>query len=106
MRVARVRVLPAVLVTLLFIGIGSVVLETPALTDAAGIEGTTTDAIGTVLFEEFLAAFEVVAVLLVAALIGGVYLAKPEETRGETVREAVRAKPRVETEKEVDDGTE
>jgi NADH:ubiquinone oxidoreductase subunit 6 (subunit J) len=107
MRVARVRLLPALLVTLLFVGIGSVVLETPALADAAaGIEGTTTDAIGTVLFDDFLAAFEVVAVLLVAALIGGVYLAKPEESRGETVREAVRTKPRVETDKEVDDGTE
>ena len=107
MKVARVRLLPALLVAVLFVGIGSVVLETPALAETAtGIEGTTTDAIGNVIFDDYLAAFEIVAVLLVGALVGGVYLAKPDETRGEAVREAVRAKPRVETDKEVDDATE
>ncbi|MFP4189109.1 MAG: NADH-quinone oxidoreductase subunit J [Halobacteria archaeon] len=107
MRAERVRVLPALLVTLLFVGIGSVVLETPALAETAtGIDGTTTDAIGNVIFDDFLAAFEIVAVLLVAALVGGVYLAKPDKSRGEAVREAVRTKPRIETDKEVDDGTE
>jgi NADH:ubiquinone oxidoreductase subunit 6 (subunit J) len=107
MRAARVRVLPALLVALLFVGIGSVVLETPALGEtAAGIEGTTTDAIGEAIFEDLLSAFEMVAVLLVAALVGGVYLAKPDEPRAEAVREAVGAKPRVETDKEVEDGTE
>jgi NADH:ubiquinone oxidoreductase subunit 6 (subunit J) len=107
MRAARVRLLPALLVALLFVGIGSVVLETPALAETAtGIEGTTTDAIGNAIFDDFLGVFEIVAVLLVSALVAGVYLAKPDEPRGEAVREAVRAKPRVETEKEVDDATE
>jgi len=107
MRAARFRPLPALLVTVLFVGVASVTLGAPSLAEApAGVEGTTTDAIGEVIFGDLLPAFEVVAVLLVAALVGGVYLAKPDESRGEAVREAVRAKPRVETDKEVKDGSE
>jgi NADH:ubiquinone oxidoreductase subunit 6 (subunit J) len=106
MKTAKVRFLPAALVAVLFIGIASVVLESPSVSDMpAGIEGTTTNLIGNVLFDDFLAVFELVAVLLVAALIGGVYLAKPEESRGDAVREAVDMKPRVETE-EVNDGSD
>lgn len=107
MRVARFRILPALLVALLFVGIGTVVVGSPTFAEPlVGIDGTTTDVIGDALFGDYLGAFEVVALLLVAALVGGVYLAKPEVARGEAVREAVRAKPRVETDKEVEDGSE
>jgi NADH:ubiquinone oxidoreductase subunit 6 (subunit J) len=106
-KTARLRPVPALLVATLFVGIAAVALETPALADTpAGIEGTTTDVIGDALFGGFLASFEIVAVLLVAALVGGIYLAKPEASRGEAVREAVDAKPRTETEKGGNDGTE
>jgi len=108
MRAARLRLLPALFVALVFVGFGSVVLETPALWETPeGIEGPTTGVIGEAFFEEFLAVFELTAVLLVAALVAGVYLAKSEESRSDAVRKAVERKPRVEGEgKEVDDGSD
>jgi len=38
-----------------------------------------TDAVATLLFEEYVLPFEIVSVLLLAAVIGGVFLAKREE---------------------------
>lgn len=106
MKTEKVRVLPALLVALLFVGIVVVVLDTP-LGTGTGVEATTY-AVGETIFDDFLASFELVAVLLVASLLAGVYLAKPDESRGEAVREAVSAKPRVEAEgaQEVEDATE
>jgi len=108
MRTERIRLLPALVVALLFVGFGSVILGSALDTPPAGIDGTTTDVIGESIFDDFLASFELVAVLLVASLVAGVYLAKPEQSRREAVREAVRSKPRTDTDKDSggNDGTE
>jgi hypothetical protein len=93
---ARIRLLPALVVAGFFVVVASVTLGTPELTTAPeGVDFPTTADIGDAFFGEFLGAFEITAVLLVAALIAGVYLAMPERTRREAVRKAVEAKPRV-----------
>jgi NADH:ubiquinone oxidoreductase subunit 6 (subunit J) len=42
---------------------------------------TATDSVARLLFDEYVLAFEVVSVLLLAAVVGGVFLAKREESR-------------------------
>ena len=44
--------------------------------------GTTTDSLARLLFDQFVLPFEVVSVLLLAAVIGGVFLARREEGGG------------------------
>lgn len=98
MKFARIRVLPALVVAGFFVLVASVALGTPELGTAPDFaDFPTTADIGNAFFGEFLGAFEITAVLLVASLIGGVYLAMPEEARREAVRKAVEAKPRVES---------
>ncbi|MDY6764074.1 MAG: NADH-quinone oxidoreductase subunit J [Halobacteria archaeon] len=93
-RFTRIRVLPALLVLGLFLMISRISLNAP-FSEAAGMSPPVTTAIGEALFTKFLAPFEIIDVLLVAALIGGVYLAKRERMR-ETVRKAVEQEPRIE----------
>ncbi|MDZ7688860.1 MAG: hypothetical protein U5J64_09105 [Halobacteriales archaeon] len=112
MKFERPRVLPALVVIGFFTLVAVVVLGTPEISTAPeGIDFPTTADIGDAFFGEFLGVFEITAVLLVASLVAGVYLALPEKTRREAVRNAVEAKPRVEgddfvrEQEEVDDGS-
>lgn len=103
MKLARPRLLPALIAAGFFVAVAGVALGTrEAGTGTGGIEYPTTADLGEAFFAEFLGVFEITAVLLVAALVGGVYLAMPERTRREAVRKAVDMKPRVEG----DDGKE
>lgn len=98
MNFARPRVLPAVVVAGFFVAVAGVTFGTPGIqTPPEGVDFPTTADIGDAIFGEFLGVFEFTAVLLVASLIGGVYLALPKKTRREAVRKAVEAKPRVES---------
>ena len=110
MKFERPRVLPAVVVAGFFALVATVTFGTPEIgTAPEGVEFPTTADIGDAFFAEFLGVFEMTAVLLVASLIAGVYLAMPEEARREAVRKAVEAKPRVESDElreEVDDDSD
>lgn len=57
----------------------TVIFRTPWVERALGPEGPTTARIGNLLLTDFLLPFEIVSVLLVAALVGAVILAKKEE---------------------------
>lgn len=92
---ARPRVIPALVAVGFFAVVAAVTLGVPELSTAPDDFVITTADIGNAFFDEFLAVFEIVAVLLVAALVGAVYLAVPEKTRRDAVRKAVEAKPRV-----------
>ncbi|MDY6780578.1 MAG: hypothetical protein SV760_08560 [Halobacteria archaeon] len=98
MEILRPKVIPGLLVILLFGVIGTVAVDTPALaSQPTGFDGGVTTTIGQMLFDEFLAAFEMIDVLLVAALVGGLYLAKrDDEKKRESVEKAVEMKPRFE----------
>ena len=101
MKVARPRLLPALVAAGFFVAVAGVALETPgAESESEGVEFPTTADLGEAFFAEFLGVFEITAVLLVAALVGGVYLAMPERARREAVRKAVEMKPRVEGDEE------
>ena len=110
MRLERPRVLPMLVVAGFFVIVARVTFGTPEIRTAPeGVEFPTTADIGDAFFAEFLGVFEITAVLLVASLIAGVYLAMPEKTRREAVRKAVEAKPRVESDElreEGDDGSD
>jgi len=101
---ARPRLLPALVAAGFFAAVAGVAFETPGTGGGSeGVEFPTTADLGEAFFAEFLGVFEITAVLLVAALVGGVYLAMPEKARREAVRKAVEMKPRVEGD---DDGKE
>jgi NADH:ubiquinone oxidoreductase subunit 6 (subunit J) len=110
MRFERPRILPALIVLGFLALVTSVTLGTPEIgTAPEGVEFPTTADISNAFFAEFLGVFEITAVLLVASLIAGVYLAMPEQARREAVRKAVEAKPRVESDElreEVEDGSD
>jgi len=104
-KLARPRLLPALIAAGFFVAVAGVVFgtqETGSVTE--GIEFPTTADLGEAFFAEFLGVFEITAVLLVAALVGGVYLAMPERTRREAVRKAVDMKPRVERDEDRKEG--
>ncbi|MFP4632676.1 MAG: hypothetical protein ACLFMT_04480 [Halobacteriales archaeon] len=91
-------------------GLFAVVARTAADADALvgtprGVEPPVTAALGETIFDVHLAAFEMVAVLLVAALVAGLYLARPSERRGEVLRATVERKPRVGGDGGDDDGS-
>ena len=61
-----------------FVGLAAVVLPAP-LPPASGAPGPTTVELGTRLLGDWVLAFEVLGVLLVAALLGAVYLARTDD---------------------------
>jgi len=71
----------AVAALILAIVIGVVVVGT-AWGDVSTVIGTATDTLAGVLFTDYLLPFEVVSVLLLVAVIGGVYLARRDEESG------------------------
>jgi len=71
----------AVAALILAFVIGIVVVGT-AWGDVSTVIGTATDTLAGVLFTDYLLPFEVVSVLLLVAVIGGVYLAKRDEESG------------------------
>jgi len=96
----RPRILPGIIALGILISIVAVVFDGSGLwVEPAGIGEPVTPVIGEMFFEEFLSVFEIVAVLLVASLLGAVYLAKPYEEKREAVRRAVEGKPRVNAKK-------
>jgi NADH-quinone oxidoreductase subunit J len=62
-----------------FLGIAAVVLRAPRAAGLAGAAPTGTAALGRALLTDWVLPFEVLAVLLVAALLGALYLARTEE---------------------------
>lgn len=94
MEFERPRVLPFLIVAGLFLVIAGVALNA-GIAAPAGFEGAVTPLLGLALMTEYVAAFEIVAVLLVAALVGGVYLAKRAPEEHEAVERAVDMKPQV-----------
>lgn len=105
MKFARPRVLPALVAAGFFVAVAGVAFGTQeAGTGTEGVEFPTTADLGEAFFAEFLGVFEITAVLLVAALVGGVYLAMPERTRREAVKKAVDMKPRVERDEDRKEG--
>ncbi|XGI84255.1 NADH-quinone oxidoreductase subunit J [Halorutilales archaeon Cl-col2-1] len=91
----RLRLIPGAIVTALFVMISTVAVGTP-FPAPRPVTGDVTYMIGTVLFDEFLAAFEIIDMLLVAALIGGLYLAKRDKGEERDVGGAVEKKPMTE----------
>ena len=62
-----------------FLGVGAVVLRAPRAVSRAATGSLTTAALGKALVTEWVLPFEVLGVLLVAALIGALYLARADE---------------------------
>lgn len=62
-----------------FLGVASVVLRAPLAPGAGPASAPTTAALGRALLTEWVLPFEALAVLLVAALLGAVYLARTED---------------------------
>jgi NADH-quinone oxidoreductase subunit J len=62
-----------------FVVIAAVILAAPGRPPDTEAPGPTTEALGRALLTEWVLAFEVLAVLLVAALLGAVYLARVED---------------------------
>lgn len=92
---ARPKLLPFAVAAALFAVVAAVALDAESFRgEAEGFEPPVTPAIGEALFTTYLGAFEAVAVLLVAALVAGVYLAKPGETREERLEDTVESKLR------------
>ncbi|MDY7081446.1 MAG: hypothetical protein SXQ77_03345 [Halobacteria archaeon] len=97
MELERIKIIPALLVIGLFSMIAGIGMNSPFTTgEASGLTPPVTTALGETMFTDFLAAFEMIDILLVAALIAGVYLAKREKEEMEAVKEAVKSKPQVE----------
>jgi NADH-quinone oxidoreductase subunit J len=62
-----------------FASVGGVILRAPGPTAGRGVVPGTTAALGRALLTDWVLPFEVLGVLLVAALLGAVYLARTEE---------------------------
>ncbi len=69
----------ALMATAVFAGIAAVVLAVPMPPHHGRPQSATTAALGRALLTEWVLAFEVLGVLLVAALLGAVYLARVED---------------------------
>lgn len=92
----RIRAIPAMLAGALFLLLASAGLASPELAgESAALPDRVTTAVGETLFGDFVAPFELVGLLLLAALIGAIYLAKRGEGKREAVETAVREKPRI-----------
>lgn len=76
----------AAVVLFLIIGIAALGTDWP---DVAARMTVVTQALATILFKDYVLPFEVVSVLLLAAVIGGVFLAKREDRPGERVSDEV-----------------
>jgi NADH-quinone oxidoreductase subunit J len=81
----RVKVSAAVVAFVLFLMIGAAMVDEfadDAIPEA--VDATRTAQIGELMFERFVIPFEVVSVVLLAALIGGIVLARRDPVEGET----------------------
>ncbi|HEY6013417.1 MAG TPA: NADH-quinone oxidoreductase subunit J [Candidatus Limnocylindrales bacterium] len=76
----------AAVVLFLIIGIAALGTDWP---DVSARMAVVTQALATILFKDYVLPFEVVSVLLLAAVIGGVFLAKREDRPGERVSDEV-----------------
>jgi NADH-quinone oxidoreductase subunit J len=80
----NVKIAAALVSFALFVLVGGATIEafgSEALTEP--VDATRTAALGEVLFTRFVIPFEVVSVLLLAALIGGIVLARKDPASGE-----------------------
>jgi NADH-quinone oxidoreductase subunit J len=88
---ASVRLSAAVVSGLLFVLIGGAMLDGFATQEILeGAEPTRTSDIGLFMFTRFVIPFEVVSFLLLAALIGGIVLARRDPSELDATREEVR----------------
>lgn len=95
----RPRAIPAMLAGGLFLVLASAGLTTPEFGgESASLPDRVTTALGETMFESFIAPFEIVGVLLLAALIAAVYLAQRGEGKRDAVERAVEEKPRIDAE--------
>lgn len=92
---ARPKLAPLAVAAAFFGVVAAVSLDAESFgEEALGFEPPVTPQIGEALFTSYLGAFEAVAVLLVAALVAGVYLAKPGESREDRLEDTVESKLR------------
>ena len=80
--VFQTQAVPAAISTIV---LGIIITLTIAATDWGGVTErihTATEELGRVMFSEYVLAFEIVAVLILAAVVGGVFVAKREEGGG------------------------
>lgn len=91
----RPKAVPFAVAAAFFAVVATVVLEAESLwREPVGHQPPVVPDIAETLFTTYLGAFEAIAVLLVAALVAGVYLAKPEEPRSSRLEDTVDAKIR------------
>lgn len=92
MELAKPRLIPGLIVAGLFLVFSIVGLST-APSPPTGFQPPVTPLLGEALMLDYVAAFELIGVLLVAAVVGGVYLAKRAPEEHEAVERAVDMKP-------------
>jgi NADH:ubiquinone oxidoreductase subunit 6 (subunit J) len=81
--VFQTQVVPAAVASILFAVLVAVAVLATDFPELAERVRTATDDLARLLFEEYVLAFEVVSVLLLSAVVGGVFLAKRERPDGE-----------------------
>ncbi|MFB6283717.1 MAG: NADH-quinone oxidoreductase subunit J [Halobacteria archaeon] len=97
MKLNRPKFIPFVLVgSMLTMMVSLNFADSMVGTAGEGMSGAVTDRLGVSLMTEYVLAFEVVGLVLVAALVGGVYLAQRGESKRNAMEEAVEKKPRFE----------
>jgi NADH-quinone oxidoreductase subunit J len=77
--VFQTQAIPAAIAAIVLAGILALAVTATDWGAVSGRLGTATDAVARVLFDQYVLPFEAVSVLLLAAVIGGVFLAKREE---------------------------
>lgn len=92
MKVNKIQPIPALLVFVLFIILASISFSS-FQGQPIGLTAPITEKLGTELFTYFVVSLEILGVLMVASLVGAIYLAK-REGRQEKVEKAVDKKPR------------
>ncbi len=92
MKVNKIQPIPALLVLVLFIILASISFSS-FQGQPIGLTEPITKKLGRELFTYFVVSLEILAVLMVASLIGAIYLAK-REGRQKKVEKAVEKKPR------------
>lgn len=103
MKLQKLKPFSALLILVLFLIISGVSFSS-IQSSQVGLDPSITNLLGTELFTNFIGALEILAMLMVSSIIGGIYLAK-REGRQKKVREAVETKPRFNL-KEKEESTE
>ena len=95
--IKKPRFIPAFLAASIFVMTVSIAFGDSGMVSAGvGMTSSVTPNLGETLMTKYAIAYEFGGLVLVAALIGGVYLAKKDEVEREAIERSIKRKPRFE----------